>query len=121
VLLYGGLITAVTLGAFVWALQRGNPQYASTVAFMTLAFAQTAHLGTARSAGAVLRPSAMLANPFALAGVALAIALQLVALFVPGLAIVLHLSPLTAADWLVIVGAAAIPAITGQVIRAIRS
>ena len=118
---YGALITTVTLAAFVWALEHGGPQHASTVAFMTLAFAQTAHLGNARSAAAVLKPSSMFANPFAIAGVLLAVTVQLAGYYVPALAAVLDLSPLTGGDWLVIAGAAAIPAVGGQLVRAFRA
>ena len=119
VLFYGALITAVTLAAFIWALDAG-PRHGSTVAFMTLAFAQIGHLGTARSAGAVLRPAAIFRNPAAIGGAAIAVALQVLAISVPWLADVLRLSPLGAIDWLVIVSAAAVPAVIGQVVRARR-
>ena len=53
VLTFGVLITLSTLAAFVWALDRA-PERAPTMAFMTLALAQIAHLGNARSRGPVL-------------------------------------------------------------------
>jgi Ca2+-transporting ATPase len=118
VLVYGGLITAATLAAFLWGLER-SPAHASTMAFMTLAFAQTLHLGNARSARAVLRPSAITANPYAIAGAAMAIGLQLVAMYAPALSALLHLTRFTGADWLVVVGAAAVPALAGQAWRAL--
>src|SRR5690606_28414807 len=52
--LYALLITAVTLAAFLWALGGGDPARAITVAFMTLALAQTFHLGNARGTEPVL-------------------------------------------------------------------
>ena len=64
---YAGLIASSTLGAYFWALQQ-SPLQAPTMAFMTLALAQIAHLGNARSAEAVLRPARVIANPYALAG-----------------------------------------------------
>ncbi len=64
---YGLLITLSTLAAFLWAL-RHAPAAAPTVAFMTLALAQIAHLGNARSRGPVLRLRRALANPHAIVG-----------------------------------------------------
>ncbi|MDQ3171762.1 MAG: cation-transporting P-type ATPase [Acidobacteriota bacterium] len=116
---YAGLITVATLGAFVWALGAA-PDRATTVAFMTLAFAQIFHLGNARSAGAVLRPASITANGWALAGAGVAITLQMVALLYAPLRNVLHLVPLEARDWLVVVACAAMPAIVGQTIKILR-
>jgi Ca2+-transporting ATPase len=116
---YAGLITAATLGAFVWALGAA-PERATTIAFMTLAFAQVLHLGNARSAGAVVRPASIVSNPWALAGAGLAIGLQLIAILYAPLRDVLHLVPLQSTDWLVIAGAAAIPAVVGQAVKMLR-
>ena len=119
VLFYAALITAATLGAFVWAVTRA-PERATTIAFMTLAFAQVLHLGNARSAGAVVRPASIVSNPWALAGAGLAIGLQLVAILYAPLREVLHLVPLQSADWFVIAGCAAMPAVAGQASKLLR-
>jgi Ca2+-transporting ATPase len=119
ILSYGLLITASTLAAYVWALAE-HPDHATTVAFMTLALAQIAHLGTARSAGAVLNPAAIVSNPFALAGATLAVLLQLGVVFVPPLARVLRVTPLTVPEWAVVVALAAAPAVIGQLVKLIR-
>ena len=118
ILFFSALITAATLAAFVWTLSHA-PERATTVAFMTLALAQVGHLGNARSASAVLTPRRMFANPFALLGAGVSVALQLAAVSVPPLTRVLHLSPLDSADWIVILASAAIPAVVGQVIKLI--
>ena len=68
---FAGLIAAVTLAAFLLGL-RTDAAHASTLAFFTLAFAQILHLGNARGVGAVLRPSRMLASPWALGAVVVA-------------------------------------------------
>jgi Ca2+-transporting ATPase len=115
--LYGALITTVTLAAFLLTLPDGAER-ARAVAFMTLALAQILHLGTARSTGPVLRPSRARANPWALAAVAVSIALQLAALHVEPLAKVLGLEPFSAAEWARSVGLAALPAVAGQAIAA---
>jgi P-type Ca2+ transporter type 2C len=113
---YASLITISTLAAFLWALQT-SAAHASTVAFMTLALAQTAHLGNARSERHVLLPGRAAANPFALAGAAISVALQITAALLPPLAALLHVTPLGAADWIVIISLALVPAVLGQAVH----
>lgn len=115
------LIALATLAAFVWGLSRGDAAAATTLAFMTLAFAQIFHLGNARSAGPVLSPGRALANRYALAAVGLAGGLQLVAALSPPLSRVLHMTPLSAADWVVVLALGAAPATVGQAIKAVRA
>jgi Ca2+-transporting ATPase len=121
ILFYGGLITVSTLATFVWALGTGSHARATTIAFMTLALAQIFHLGNARSGTAVLGIARATGNPYAVGAVALSIGLQLVALAVPPIAQVLRLSPLAMSDWVVVVAAAAFPAVIGQAIKLRRS
>jgi Ca2+-transporting ATPase len=113
VLVYGVLIMAATMGAFLWALDRA-PDRAVTVAFMTLALAQIFHLGNARSMDAVLDPTHVLSNRYALGAVLLTVSLQLAALYVDPLPRVLRLSPLAAREWAVVLVCAAAPAVAGQ-------
>jgi Ca2+-transporting ATPase len=121
--LYAGLITGVTLCAYLIPLGRDAAGYetATTYAFMTLALAQIFHLGNARSQAPVLAPSAALGNPYAIGAVAIAVGLQLCAVYVPPLAALLRVVPLGPLDWLLIVGLAAVPAVTGQSLRWLRS
>ena len=114
---YASLITLVTLVAYAWAMNTGDAGRAVTMAFMTLALAQLFHLGNARSRGPVLRPSRMLANPWALASVPLVLALQLAAVYLEPLARLLGTVPLGAGDWVVIGGLSILPGITGQLIE----
>ncbi len=120
VLSFGVLITVSTLAAFVWALGRA-PEHAPTMAFMTLALAQIAHLGNARSRGPVLRLGRVLANPYALVGAGLAVLLQALAIVVDPLARILRVTPLGPVEWMVVVGLASIPAIAGQAVKVYRS
>ena len=115
------LITAVTLGAFLWALDQdgGHSAHAVTVAFMTLALAQTFHLGNARG-GVVLGWRRVTDNPWALGAVALTVSLQFAAVYFPPLARVLDVAPPAARDWLVILPAALLPALIGQLLAARR-
>jgi Ca2+-transporting ATPase len=117
---YGALMTVVTLAAFVWALERGDPARAVTVTFMTLSLTQIFHLGNARSARAVLRFRAATSNRFALSAVALTVSLQLLALTLPPLRSVLGLVPLEWRDWAVVLPLALAPAAVGQALKAAR-
>ena len=113
VLAYAALILAGTFAAFLWGLRQSQAQ-ASTMAFMTLAFAQILHLGNARSDRAVLRPAAALANRYAVAAVAVAGLLQLLPVWVRPLGDLLHVTPLSSADWLVVAVGSGVAAVVGQ-------
>ncbi len=114
---YATLIAGVTLAAFVWALRAGDATRAGTIGFMTLALAQIFHLGNARSRRAVLAPRRALRNRYALAAVAVAIGLQILAATTPALARVLQIHPLDLDAWMVILVAASIPAVVGQLLK----
>ena len=111
---YGALITAAVLAAFGVALSAGDEAHGVTVAFVTLALAQTFHLGNARSAGAVVSRAAATSNPWALRAVIAVTLLQVGAVYFAPLARVLHVTPLSLSDWLLIVPLAAAPAVIGQ-------
>ena len=115
VLFYGFVITAVTIGGFVWALDQ--PTSATTVSFMILALAQIFHLGNARGPTSMLQLARVSANPYALGAVAVSVALQLAAMYVAPLAGVLHVVPLDLTEWAVVLGLAAVPAVVGQTIK----
>jgi Ca2+-transporting ATPase len=116
VVLYAGLITVSTLVAFLWAL-RYVPAQATTIGFMTLAFAQIFHLGNARSSGTVLRLASALSNPYAVGAVVLCVALQLAAMYVEPLADVLRVRPMGVRDWFVVLGCSSLAAVFGQTLR----
>ena len=116
VLLFGLLLAASTLAAFIWALDNRR-EAASTIAFMTLTLAQILHLGNARSGRSVLRPAAAMANRFALAAAALSIALQLAAVQVAPIAAALHLVPLSSGEWFVVLASSAATAVVGQALH----
>jgi Ca2+-transporting ATPase len=117
---YAALITAVTLIGYLSGLGTEEAGRAGTMAFMTLALAQLFHLGTARSREPVLRWSGIVANPWALGAVPLVLILQLAAVYWAPLAAVLQTVPLAPADWVVILGLSAIPAVTGQVTQLVQ-
>jgi P-type Ca2+ transporter type 2C len=116
ILLYGGLITASTLAAYLWSL-REAPQQAVTVAFMVLALAQTFHLGNARSSEPVLSLAHIGANRYALGAIALTVGLQLAAMYVEPLARVLRVVRLGGREWAVVLVLSALPAVVGQALK----
>jgi Ca2+-transporting ATPase len=116
VLSYAALITAATLAVFVWGL-RVSPAHAPTMAFTTLAIAQIAHLGNARSPEAVLLPARAIANLYAVAGAAVAMLLQIAAVSTAPLARVLHTTPMGPSEWLPVLVAGAVPAVLGQLYK----
>jgi Ca2+-transporting ATPase len=111
---YAALIAGATLAALWWAVTYA-PDRATTMVFMTLAFAQIFHLGNARSSAPVLTLRAATANPAAIAAAALSVLLQLAALLITPLADVLRLVPLGWREWTVILVASLLPAVVGQV------
>jgi Ca2+-transporting ATPase len=121
--LYGGLIAVCALAAFVWALGGSGERVprASTLTFLTLAFAQIFHLGNARSSGPVLSWTRITANPFALGAVILACALQVLGVAYAPLAAVLEIQSPKPSEWLVVVLLGLVPAVVGQGTRLLRS
>jgi P-type Ca2+ transporter type 2C len=116
VLYYAGWITTATLCVYVWALGHA-PAEAATMTFMTLALAQIGHLGTARTRESLLGPRAW-ANGFAVAGALAAVALQAAAAFVPPLAAILGVARLDLRLWGIVLAAAAVPAVVGELHKA---
>ncbi len=119
---YALLISGCTLLAFWWGLTHSlhSTLHATTLAFMTLAFAQIFHLGNARSASPVLAPARVASNRFALLAVVITGGLQALAVSLPPLAHTLRLSPLRLEDWAMVLSLAAIPAVLGQGIKVFR-
>lgn len=120
---YAVVIAACALAAAWWGMRvrPDMPAYATTLAFMTLAFAQLFHLGNARSAEPVIRPSRIVANPYALGAVALVLALQLIAASWAPLAHTLGVAPLGWNDWLLVGALGVVPGLAGQIVHALRS
>lgn len=123
VALYGSLIAGVSFAAFLWGLSdaaNGNAR-AVTLAFTTLALAQTFHLGNARQRGPVLSGARLAANRHALAAVAIVVILQIAALHFSPLSRVLATDPLSVRDWLVVLALSMLPAAIGQTIKLVQT
>lgn len=119
---YGALITAVTLAAFVIALRGAGTDLPTgiTIAFMTLALAQTFHLANARGGGPALGWHRIISNRWALGAALLTVALQFLAVYLAPLARILGVVPLAASDWLIVLPLALLPAVVGQVIALVK-
>ena len=115
---YALLIAAPVLAAIVWQTATGvaYPR-AMTINFAVLGLAQLLHLGNARDEGPVLRWRRVVANRAALAALAIGALTVLAVVQVPAFAHLLHLVPLSAADWLLVGSLALVPAIVGQAIK----
>lgn len=113
--LFAVLITVATHAAFIYALRTGGNDRAVTIAFMTLALAQAFHLGNARSNTHVLGWKRLVANRWAIGALVLTVGLQYFAVYFAPLARLLGVVPLTARDWMIVVPAALMPAVVGQV------
>jgi Ca2+-transporting ATPase len=109
------VISAVTLAAFFY-VGATNRAAASTAAFMTLSMAQSLHVVNARSRHRV-SGAAHLSNPLAIAGVAAAIALQLMTALAAPLAAILNVVPLPTREWLAVAIASIAPAMIGQLVK----
>jgi Ca2+-transporting ATPase len=110
----GGLMTAASLAAFLYGLSRyGASPQARTIAFMALTGSQLAYALTARSGSRITDPQ--LRSNRLLTGVTLgSLALQAGTVLVPPLRGVLRTARLTPFDWLVVAGAAALPAVVRE-------
>ncbi len=114
---YALTITAVTLGAWLWGLHGDDPAKAGTLAFTTLALAQLFHLGNARGRRPMVAPRDALANPWALAAVALVLGLQFAAVTWPPLQAVLDTRTPSPREWGLCLGLSLVPALVGQALE----
>ena len=67
----------------------------------------------------MLHPARALVNGAAVLAVVLSVLLQAVAVSVPAIATTIHVAPLSVREWGVVLALAAVPAIVGQVVKAV--
>ncbi|HYH69453.1 MAG TPA: cation-transporting P-type ATPase [Urbifossiella sp.] len=122
----GAVLGGVTLLAFFFGMrwygaEGDGLRHATTLAFMTLALAQVFHAFNARSRDRSAFTARLFTNGWLWGAVAVCVALQLAAVYTPFLQLVLHTTPLSAADWsLVLAGSLAPVAVVELVKRAPR-
>lgn len=114
---YGAAITGAVLGAFFWGihLEGFHPSEAVTLSFLTLAFAQLWHVFNMRDLHSGFFLNDITKNKWVWLALVLCIALLLGAVYVPDLASVLKLVPLSLAEWNIVVVMSLLPLITAQI------
>jgi Ca2+-transporting ATPase len=116
---YGLLISIVVLAAMYLALAvlDVETQRAVTVSFLTLALAQLWHVFNLREQPRSWLRNEVTNNPWIWAAIVLCVVLVLLAVYVPTLAGLLHLSPPTASEWLLVLSMSAVPVVAGPLLR----
>ena len=119
---YGALITAAVLAVFAGALvwQGKSEGEAVTLAFVTLALAQLWRVFNMRDPDAGVFRNAITRNPYVWGALGLCVALVAAAVYLPGLARVLQLLPLTTEGLAVALAASLVPLAGGIVVKAVR-
>jgi Ca2+-transporting ATPase len=120
--IYGFVIMVAVLGALIIALNGLGfaREKAMTVSFLTLAFAQLWHVFNMREQNSRVLSNEITRNRYVWGALLLCIALILVAVYVPGLAMVLKVVDPGVNGWSLIIAASLFPLIVGQSIKALR-
>ncbi len=108
---YAAVMTAAVFGALIWAFRGvhlGEPR-SVTVAFLTLSFAQLWHVFN-------MGRSEVVRNPWVWGAVLVCSGLLLLAVYLPPLAAVLHLTPPGAAGWGLVMAGSLAPLVVGKVV-----
>ncbi|HHX75125.1 MAG TPA: cation-translocating P-type ATPase, partial [Firmicutes bacterium] len=110
----GIVIGLTTVLIFAFALKQGTGlDTARTMAFVTLIIAQMVYVFDCRSEQLSVWQISIFSNPWLLAAVASSLVLLVLVLYHPVLAAVFITTPLSAKQWLLILGAVAAPEIAG--------
>ena len=91
-----------------------NAEEAVTISFLTLAYAQLWHVFNMRERGTPLFYNEITQNRYVWAALGLCTGMILAAVYVPGLAAVLQVTPPDLAGWSLIVGMSLLPLLVGQ-------
>jgi Ca2+-transporting ATPase len=122
--LYGTMIAATTVGAFVIAggLFPGGMGTAEavTVSFLTLAFAQLWNVFNVRDITSGLLRNEVTANPYVWGALALSGLILVGAVYLPFVSLALGTAPIGLAGWTVVIGMSLLPPFGGQVEREFR-
>jgi Ca2+-transporting ATPase len=116
---YGFVITLSVLGALALALiwlKMEEPQ-AVTVSFLTLAFAQLWHVFSMRDRHSSLLRNEITRNPWIWGALALCMGLLLLAVYLPGLSLVLKMASPGTRGWMLVIGMSLIPWVAGQCVK----
>ncbi len=115
----GLLIAGLCLGVQAWALATGHAHW-QTMVFTVLTLAQMAHVMTIRSERDSLRQIGLLSNRPVLGAVLLTFALQMATIYVPWLNPIFKTEPLSLAELVICLGAAALVGVAVEIEKAWR-
>jgi Ca2+-transporting ATPase len=117
---YSVLLAGLAIAVFSWAVWVAEMELerARTLAFMTLALTQLAHVFNARSPRPVLFSRRLFQNRWVWGAIALTVGMQLAVVYVPPLARLLGTRPLAAGDWLLVAACSALTLVLGQLVKA---
>lgn len=104
----GLAIGIITLAAFMMALEKGDLEYAQTVAFATLVMAQLIHVFDCRSEKSIFSRNPF-ENKFLTGAVLSSFVLMLMVIYIPPLQQVFSTAPIEILDWILILVMAGIP------------
>ena len=93
---------------------------AGTISFLTLAFNQLFHVFNMRGRGSRLLRNEITRNRWVWGALALCTAMLVAVVHIPKLNGVLHLTPLDARGWAMVLVASLIPCIVGQAVKVVR-
>lgn len=120
---YGLVISGAVLGSLAIALFAlgMESQRATTVSFLTIAFARLWHVFNMRSAGSGLLKNEVTLNRYVWGALVLCIVVLIAAVYVPGLSDILEAVRPGVEGWLVILGMSLVPLIVGQIFKQVQS
>ena len=118
VLIAVSALTAFLLGRYVCKhpepTQMGGVDAAVTMSFLTIGLGQLFHVFNSRKEHGALKAHEWLSNRYVLGAVVLTVALQLCAVYLPGLNTVLKTALLDGRDWLIVGVCSLVPMAAGQ-------
>jgi len=116
---HGASITAATLASFALSITAlgMTPDSAVTISFLTLAFCQLWHVFNMRDAGTNPLRNEITRNRYVWAAIVLCVCLIVAAVYLPGLAAVLGLTPPPAQGWWLSLGLSLAPWLVGQAVK----
>jgi Ca2+-transporting ATPase len=116
---YGAIVTLAALGVFALALVwlEMPERRATTVSFLTLAFAQLAHVFNMREPRSRALRNEVTRNPAVWGALALCAGLLLAVVYVPGLADALKLERPGADGWALVLALSALPIVAGPLLQ----
>jgi P-type Ca2+ transporter type 2C len=118
----GVLLAASTFATFIWTLNAsGDLRHATTVAFLTLGFAQLFHVFNSRFETGSAFKQGMFSNRAIWAAIGLTIILQLAAVYLPFLQTILKTVPPSLTEWMIVIAASLAPALAIELYKLVRA